>query len=92
MAPLVLELKKHKNLETVVCLTGQHREMLAQVMRVFGIKEDYNLDIMEENQTLTSITTAVLSKIEPVLNPDTNTYTNMVFYYFTVNNGTEDRV
>lgn len=67
MAPLVLELKKHKNLETVVCLTGQHREMLAQVMKVFGIKEDYNLDIMEQNQTLTSITTAVLSKIEPVL-------------------------
>lgn len=67
MAPLVLELKKYKNLETVVCLTGQHREMLAQVMRVFGIKEDYNLDIMEQNQTLTSITTAVLSKIEPVL-------------------------
>jgi len=67
MAPLVLELKNHKNLETVVCLTGQHREMLAQVMKVFGIKEDYNLDIMEENQTLTSITTAVLSKIEPVL-------------------------
>lgn len=67
MAPLVLELKKHKNLETVVCLTGQHREMLAQVMKVFGITEDYNLDIMEQNQTLTSITTAVLSKIEPVL-------------------------
>lgn len=67
MAPLVLELKKHKNLETVVCLTGQHREMLAQVMTVFGIKEDYNLDIMEQNQTLTSITTGVLSKIEPVL-------------------------
>lgn len=67
MAPLVLELKKHNNLETVVCLTGQHREMLAQVMKVFGIKEDYNLDIMEENQTLTSITTAVSNKIEPVL-------------------------
>ena len=67
MAPLVLELKKHKNLETVVCLTGQHREMLAQVMKVFGIKEDYDLDIMEQNQTLTFITTAVLSKIEPVL-------------------------
>lgn len=67
MAPLVLELKKHKDLETVVCLTGQHREMLLQVMKVFGIKEDFNLDIMEQNQTLTSITTKVLNKIEPVL-------------------------
>ena len=67
MSPLVLELKKHENLKTVVCLTGQHREMLTQMMKIFGIKEDFNLDIMEENQTLTSITTAVLNKIEPIL-------------------------
>ena len=67
MAPLVLELKKHKILETLVCVTGQHKEMLDQVMKVFGIKEDSNLDIMKEKQSLTSITTAVLTKLEPVL-------------------------
>ncbi len=67
MAPLVLELKKHKNLGTLVCVTGQHREMLEQVMDAFGIKADYNLNIMEENQSLTSITTGVLTKLEPVL-------------------------
>ena len=50
-----------------VCLTGQHREMLRQVMEAFGIQEDYNLDIMRERQTLTTITTSVLEKMDPVL-------------------------
>lgn len=67
MCPLVLELKKHKEIECKVCLTGQHREMLYQVMKAFGVKEDYNLDIMKERQTLTTITTSILEKIEPVL-------------------------
>lgn len=67
MCPLVLELKKHKEIETIVCLTGQHREMLEQVMRAFGVKEDYNLNIMKDRQTLTTITTSVLEKLEPVL-------------------------
>ncbi len=67
MCPLVLELKKHKEVETIVCLTGQHREMLEQVMHAFGVKEDYNLDIMKDRQTLTTITTSILEKIEPVL-------------------------
>lgn len=67
MCPLVLELKRTKGIECVVCLTGQHREMLNQVMEVFRIREDYNLDIMKERQTLTTITTSILLKIEPIL-------------------------
>jgi len=67
MCPLVLELKKNNNIECVVCLTGQHREMLQQVMDVFQIKEDYNLDIMRDRQTLTTITTSILEKMEPLL-------------------------
>ena len=67
MVPLVLELKKNKDFKTIVCVTGQHREMLDQVMDAFGVKADYDLDIMREKQSLTSITTAVLTKLEPVL-------------------------
>lgn len=67
MCPLILELKKHKQIDCKVCLTGQHREMLRQVMEAFGIQEDYNLDIMREWQTLTTITTSVLEKMDPVL-------------------------
>ena len=67
MCPLVLEMKKHKEINCKVCLTGQHREMLRQVMEAFGIQEDYNLDIMRERQTLTTITTSVLEKMDPVL-------------------------
>ena len=73
MCPLVLELKKHKEIECVVCLTGQHREMLKQVMDAFNIEADINLDIMKDRQTLTTITTSILEKMEPVLkehNPD----------------------
>ncbi|MBP5434897.1 UDP-N-acetylglucosamine 2-epimerase (non-hydrolyzing) [bacterium] len=67
MAPLVLELKKNIDFKTIVCVTGQHREMLDQVMDAFGIKTDFDLDIMKEKQSLTAITTAVLTKLEPVL-------------------------
>lgn len=67
MCPLVLELKKHKDIETVVCLTGQHRELVAKVMEIFHLEEDYNLDVMKEKQTLTSITVSILSKLECVL-------------------------
>lgn len=67
MCPLVLELKKHKEIECVVCLTGQHREMLSQVMNAFDITADHNLCIMETNQTITDITTSVLKGLEPVL-------------------------
>lgn len=67
MCPLVLQLKKQKNTQCVVCLTGQHREMLQQVMETFHVKEDYNLNIMTNRQTLTTITISILEKIEPIL-------------------------
>lgn len=67
MCPLILELKKNRAIECVVCLTGQHKEMLRQVMDAFNIKEDFNLNIMRERQSLTTITIDVLEKLEPVL-------------------------
>ena len=67
MCPLVIKLKQNKSIDCVVCLTGQHKEMLAQVMEAFGIEEDYNLEVMRDRQSLTTITTSVLEKMEPVL-------------------------
>ena len=67
MCPLILELKKHNDIDCKVCLTGQHREMLQQVMKAFQITEDYNLDIMKAGQTLTTITTDVLERMETIL-------------------------
>lgn len=67
MCPLVKELEKAEGIESVVCLTGQHREMLQQVIDIFGTKVKYNLDIMKPRQTLTTITSSILEKIEPVL-------------------------
>lgn len=67
MCPLVLEMRNNMHIKCVVCLTGQHKKMLSQVMNVFGVREDYNLDVMKDSQTLTEITTSVLDKIEPVL-------------------------
>lgn len=73
MGPLVKELKRRKGLDVVVCVTGQHKEMLKQVLDVFGIIPDYDLEVMKKNQTLFDITVAILSKIKDVLskeNPD----------------------
>ena len=70
MCPLVLELKKHKEIECKVCLTGQHCEMLDQVMDAFDVSVDYNLKIMKKRQTLTTITTSVLEGMEDVLNKE----------------------
>ncbi|WP_237037301.1 non-hydrolyzing UDP-N-acetylglucosamine 2-epimerase [Mediannikoviicoccus vaginalis] len=67
MCPLVLELKKRKKFETVVALTGQHNEMLSQVMEVFNIKEDYNLKVMKKNQSLTDITVNIMKGMEDIL-------------------------
>ncbi|CYX72217.1 non-hydrolyzing UDP-N-acetylglucosamine 2-epimerase [Streptococcus suis] len=67
MCPLVNVLKQNTELETVVCVTGQHREMLQQVLEVFKVTPDYDLDIMREGQTLYSITTSILDKIKSVL-------------------------
>ncbi len=67
MCPLVKELEKTKGIESVVCLTGQHREMLLQVIDVFRINVKYNLDIMRAGQTLVTITTDILQKMTTVL-------------------------
>lgn len=68
MCPLVLELKgRPEEFETVVCVTGQHREMLDQVLGVFGVTPDYDLHIMKLGQTLFDITSDVLLKIKTVL-------------------------
>ncbi|MDR0914082.1 MAG: UDP-N-acetylglucosamine 2-epimerase (non-hydrolyzing) [Oscillospiraceae bacterium] len=70
MCPLVLELKKRESLETLVCVTGQHKEMLNSVLSVFNIVPDYNLLIMQDKQTLFNITTNILNKIEDVFNKE----------------------
>lgn len=67
MCPVVEELQKHKEVETIVCVTGQHREMLIPILDVFGIVPQYDLDIMRARQTLFDITEAVLTKIKKVL-------------------------
>lgn len=67
MCPLVSELKRRKAINTVVCVTGQHREMLDQVLNVFDVVPDYDLRTMEHNQTLFDIATKVLKRIQPVL-------------------------
>lgn len=67
MCPLVKELQTRKNIKTVVCVTGQHREMLTQVLDCFQVVPDYNLDIMQDRQTLFDVTTNIISKIKPVL-------------------------
>lgn len=67
MCPLVLQLKKNPQIQCLVVLTGQHGEMLDQVMAAFDIKEDYNLSIMKPNQTLASITTGVLQGLDEIL-------------------------
>jgi len=66
MAPLILELKKHDSFETIVCVTGQHREMLDQVLGIFGIDVDFDLNIMQEKQSLTDITVNAIKGMEGV--------------------------
>jgi UDP-N-acetylglucosamine 2-epimerase (non-hydrolysing) len=67
MAPLVLELQKNEQIESICCLTGQHREMLDSVMDIFHLKGDYDLHIMEKSQTLSGITTKTLLGMDGVL-------------------------
>ncbi len=67
MCPLVLALQKHREIESLVCLTGQHREMLRQVMDAFHIREDYNLDIMRPRQTLSGVHAAILLQMDGLL-------------------------
>ncbi len=68
MAPLVLELKKHSAaIESSVCVTAQHRDMLDAVLRVFDIQPDYDLNVMQAQQSLTTISSRVLTGLEPIL-------------------------
>ena len=67
MCPLVNVLKKRKKIETIVCVTGQHRQLLDQVLETFDVKPDYDLKIMKERQTLEDVTCNILSKIGAVL-------------------------
>ena len=67
MCPLVNELKSRENIETVVCVTGQHRQMLDVVLDAFSVVPDYDLSIMKDKQTLFDITTNILNRIKEVL-------------------------
>lgn len=67
MAPLVKELEKRKEIESIVCVTAQHREMLDQVLETFDIKPDYDLNIMKQGQTLSEITSRALLGLEEVI-------------------------
>ncbi len=67
MCPLVKELQTKNNMETIVCVTGQHRQMLDQVLEAFNVQPDYDLAIMRDKQTLFDVTINVLEKMKPVL-------------------------
>lgn len=70
MAPLVLEMKNYDEIESMVVVTAQHREMLDQVLGAFGIVPDYDLDIMEKSQTLSKITSKAMLGLEEVFAKD----------------------
>ena len=67
MCPLVNELKSRENVKTVVCVTGQHRQMLDQVLKTFDVNPDYDLSIMQQRQTLFDVTVNILQRIKVVL-------------------------
>lgn len=67
MAPLIKALEENENIQSIVCVTAQHREMLDQVLEIFNIKPDYDLNIMKDRQTLTDITTYALKGLESVM-------------------------
>ncbi|MCI3921414.1 UDP-N-acetylglucosamine 2-epimerase (non-hydrolyzing) [Paenibacillus sp. TRM 82003] len=68
MAPLVLELEKHSDrIESIVCVTAQHRQLLDSVLETFGITPDYDLNVMKDRQTLNELSIRVLQGLEPVL-------------------------
>ena len=76
MAPLVHELRKDMKFETLICSTGQHREMLSQVLEFFGLKPDYNLNLMKTNQSLAELTSSLFVGLNSVLE---ETNPNLVF-------------
>ncbi|WP_330695311.1 non-hydrolyzing UDP-N-acetylglucosamine 2-epimerase [Anaerotignum sp.] len=70
MAPLVKELEKNEQIESIVCVTAQHREMLDQVLEIFDLRPAYDLDIMQTRQTLAGITTRALTGLEEVISKE----------------------
>lgn len=70
MCPVVKEIKKKEGMECIVCVTGQHKEMLEQVLDVFKVEPDYNFSIMKANQTLYDITYLVMQGMREVLNKE----------------------
>ena len=70
MAPLVKALESDPRFESKVIVTGQHREMLDQVLRIFDIHPDYDINIMSTNQSLTEITTKILQALQPILSQE----------------------
>lgn len=70
VAPLIKELEKRENINSIVCVTAQHREMLDQVIETFNINVDYDLDIMEKGQSLNDITCKILNKLPLILNKE----------------------
>ena len=68
MCPLVKELQKHpEDFETIVCVTGQHREMLDQVLKIFEVTPDFDLNIMKQGQDLTDVTSRIIREVLPLL-------------------------
>jgi len=67
LAPVICELEKHPGIESCVCVTAQHREMLDQVLNLFHIKPDYDLNLMQPDQSLAEITAAILIHLDPLL-------------------------
>jgi UDP-N-acetylglucosamine 2-epimerase (non-hydrolysing) len=67
MAPVVLELRRRPEIETVVCVTGQHRDMLDDALRVFGIEPEFDLNIMRPKQLLSAVTSVVLDRLTQLI-------------------------
>ena len=82
MAPVVHELEKREEIESIVCVTAQHRQMLDQVLEAFHIMPDYDLDIMKQGQSLSDITTRVLKGLEEVIKEVTGYYLGSWRYHY----------
>jgi UDP-N-acetylglucosamine 2-epimerase (non-hydrolysing) len=67
MAPVVHALKKHPEIQSMVCVTAQHRQMLDQILTLFNIQPDYDLDLMQPNQSLATLTAGIFTDLDPVL-------------------------
>ena len=67
LAPVIRELGKRRELKNVVCVTAQHRQMLDSALGLFKINPDYDLDVMADNQTPAQVASAILAKLDPIL-------------------------